>query len=154
MSDKRERLLVVAGIVVRDGRVMLCQRRPEVHNGLKWEFPGGKLEPGEAPEAALARELREELDIEAAVGPVCDVVLHRYPDRDVLLLFYPCRIRGGTPRTVDCNAVAWASPEGLPGYDLAAADRAFVDRGRWRDLCFPGGCDTLSPIQDESRDAT
>ena len=54
-------LIVSAGVVVRDSRVMICRRRPEVHNGLKWEFPGGKLEPGESPEAALARELTEGL---------------------------------------------------------------------------------------------
>ena len=83
MSDKRERLLVVAGVVVRGDRIMLCQRRPEVHNGLKWEFPGGKLEPGESPEAALRRELREELSIDVRVGRIVDAVYHRYPDRDV-----------------------------------------------------------------------
>ena len=54
-------LVVVAAVVESGGRVMLCQRLPEAHNGLKWEFPGGKLEPGETPEAALARELEEEL---------------------------------------------------------------------------------------------
>ena len=147
-------LTVTAAVIVRDGRILLCQRRPEVHNGLKWEFPGGKLEPGETPEAALARELKEELDIDAAVGPICDAVLHRYPDRDVLLLFYPCRILGGVLRTVDCNAVEWVAPETLPGYDLAAADRTFVDRGRWRGLCFSGGCGTLAAIENESGDAT
>ena len=55
-------------------------------------------------------------------------LVHRYPDRDVLLLFYPCRIQSGTPRTVDCNAIAWAPPQALQTYDLADADRAFVER--------------------------
>ena len=88
-------LVVAAAVVEREGRVMLCQRLPNAHNGLKWEFPGGKLEPGESPEAALARELREELDIEVAVGRVRDAVFYRYPDRDVLVLFYGCAIRQG-----------------------------------------------------------
>ena len=128
MSDKRERLLVVAGVVVRDGRVMLCQRRPEVHNGLKWEFPGGKLEPGESPEAALRRELREELSIDVRVGRIIDAVYHRYPDRDVLLLFYMCEIIAGEPVAVDCNAVEWPKIEEVSRYDFAGADRLFVER--------------------------
>ena len=127
-------LTVSAAVVLRDGKIMLCQRRPEVHNGLKWEFPGGKLEPGETPEAALARELREELDIGVEVGRSLGAVLYRYPDRDVLLLFYPCHLLSGEPRTVDCNAVAWASPDALPAFDLAAADRTFVERGAWKRL--------------------
>ena len=61
-------LTVVAAVTEREGRVMICQRRPEVHNGMKWEFPGGKLEPGEGPEAALARELKEELGIDVDIN--------------------------------------------------------------------------------------
>ncbi len=119
---------VCAAVIERDGRVMICQRRPEAHNGLKWEFPGGKLEPGESPEAALKRELSEELAIDVAVGRVMDAVVHRYPDRDVLVLFYRCSILSGEPVTVDCNAVEWARPDDLPRYDFAGADRAFVER--------------------------
>lgn len=124
----RASLVVVAAVVEQEGRVMLCQRRPGVHNALKWEFPGGKPEPGESPEAALARELREELDIGVAVGRVRDAVYFRYPDRDVLLLFYGCTIVSGTPRTRDCNAIAWATPEEMKNYDFAGADAEFVRR--------------------------
>ena len=120
-------LNVVAAVVVREGRIMLCQRRPGVHNGLKWEFPGGKIEPGESPEEALARELREELAVEARVGRIMDAMLHRYPDRDVLLLFYRC-VLDGEPRPRDCRAIDWVAPEALPGYDLAEADRRFSER--------------------------
>ena len=126
--DYNKRLLVVAGVIIKDNRIMLCQRRPEVHNGLKWEFPGGKLEPGESPEQALERELKEELSIEVEVGHVADNVYFRYPDRDVLLMFYMCRIVAGEPRTVDCNAIAWARIEDVPGYDFAGADAVFVRR--------------------------
>ena len=77
MSATRERMLVAAGVVIRENSIMLCQRRPEVHNGLKWEFPGGKLEPGESPEEALRRELREELSIDVRVGHVADAVYYR-----------------------------------------------------------------------------
>ena len=121
-------LVVSAAVVEREGRVMLCQRLPDAHNPLKWEFPGGKLEPGENPEAALARELREELDISVVVGHVRDVVFFRYPDRDVLVLFYGCEIVSGEPATLDCNAIAWAAPEELGQYDFTGADREFVSR--------------------------
>ena len=133
-EDARRPLSVSAGVVMESGKIMLCQRRAEAHNGLKWEFPGGKLEPGETPEAALKRELEEELDIEIQVGDIVDAVLHRYPDRAVLVLFYACAIMSGRPRCVDCNAIAWATPEELSGYDFAGADAAFVERGRWRKL--------------------
>ena len=123
-------LVVAAAVVEREGRVMLCQRRPGAHNALKWEFPGGKLEPGESPEEALARELREELDLRVTVGRIRDAVFYRYPDRDVLVLFYGCRVASGEPRPLDCNAVAWALPDELPGFDFAGADLEFVRRNR------------------------
>ena len=121
-------LIVSAAVVLKGGRVMVCQRRPEAHNGLKWEFPGGKLEAGESPEAALARELQEELSIRVQVGRIADAVYYHYPDREVLVLFYMCRIVSGAPACVDCNAVAWALPEELGRYDFAGADAAFVKR--------------------------
>ena len=121
-------LTVVAAVTEREGRVMLCQRRPGTHNALKWEFPGGKIVPGESPEEALARELREELGIEVDVERIRDAVFYRYPDRDVLVLFYGCRSRAGEPRALDCNAIEWALPERLSGYDFAGADLAYVRR--------------------------
>ena len=127
-------LIVSAGVVIRDNHVMLCQRRPDVHNGLKWEFPGGKLEAGESPEEALRRELREELSIDVKVGHIADAVHYRYPDRDVLVLFYICEIVQGTPRAVDCNAIAWPLIDDVPRYDFAGADRVFVERN----LMAPG----------------
>lgn len=121
-------MLVVAAVTVREDRVMICRRRAGVHNGLKWEFPGGKIEPGESPEAALARELSEELGIEARVGRIEDAVYHRYADRDVLVLFYRCEIASGEPRALDCAEIAWAKFEELKDYDFAGADAAFVER--------------------------
>lgn len=126
-------LIVSAAVIEREGRIMLCQRRPDAHNGLKWEFPGGKLEPGESPEAALRRELREELAVDAQVSRVMDAVFHRYPDRDVLVLFYRCAIPAGEPQPLDCHAIAWAKPDELPEYDLAGADLVFARRN------FPRG---------------
>ena len=121
-------IVVSAGVVKRDGRIMICQRKPEVHNGLKWEFPGGKLEPGESPEAALRRELREELGIDVKVGRVMDVMFHSYGDRDVLILFYPCVIEKGEPACIDCDAVEWVLPGDILKYDFADGDRRFAER--------------------------
>lgn len=121
-------LTVVAGVAERGGRLMICRRRPDARNALKWEFPGGKIEAGESPEAALARELREELAIGVRVGRIIDAVYYRYPWQDVLLLFYRCEIVSGEPAAVDCDAISWAAPEALRGIDFADADRAFVER--------------------------
>jgi len=115
-------IVVAAGIVTRDGKIMLCQRKPDVHQALKWEFPGGKLEPGESPERALERELREELAIETRTGRIFDVRFHSDGGRDILLLFYFSEIVSGEPEPVDCNAVAWTDPSSLTAYDLAPAD--------------------------------
>ena len=125
-------LIVSAGVVTRDNHIMLCQRRPEVHNGLKWEFPGGKLEKGESPEAALKRELREELSIDVEVGRIADAIYYRYPDREVLVLFYRCEIISGAPAAVDCNAIEWPLIDQVSQYDFAGADRAFVERNLMR----------------------
>ena len=98
-------IAVVAGVVRREGRVLLCQRPEGKRFGLLWEFPGGKVEAGESPEAALERELREELDVETRTGRVLDAL--RLDDRDggdLLLLFYESETRarraadGGVPR--------------------------------------------------------
>ena len=122
-------IAVVAGVVRREGRVLLCQRPEGKRFGLLWEFPGGKVEPGESPEAALERELREELAVETRTGRVLDVL--RLDDRnggDLLLLFYESEIAGGEPQTVECRALAWVLPEEAAAYDLAPADSLFLRR--------------------------
>ena len=94
-------IVVAAGLVVRDGRVLISRRPEGRHQGGKWEFPGGKLEVGESPEEALVRELREELGIETKTGRIREVKFYQYPDRDVLLLFYWSRLVSGWPRKID-----------------------------------------------------
>ena len=125
----RDRKLVVAGLIVgRDGRVLVSQRRADQALPLQWEFPGGKVEPGEAPVAALARELAEELGVAVEVGRVWDVLFHPYPEFDLVMLVYACRIIAGEPRAVEVADVAWVAPGELPAWDVLPADRPLVDR--------------------------
>ena len=128
MTEPRKRTLVVAGLIVRDGRVLITQRRADQALPLQWEFPGGKVEPGEAPAAALARELAEEIGVTVEVGRVWDVLFHGYPTFDLVMLVYACRLVDGEPRPVEVAAVAWLPPGELPAWDILPADRPLVDR--------------------------
>ncbi len=121
-------IVVAAGVLLRGDRVLVAQRSEGAHQGLLWEFPGGKLEIGESPETALARELFEELGVKTCSGRVLDAVFHRYPQRDVLVLFYEAALLSGEPRALDCRALHWALPRELPALSLAPADRIFADR--------------------------
>ena len=126
----RTRLLVVAALTVDDaGKILITQRREDQSLPLGWEFPGGKVEPGEAPDAALARELREELGVEARVGRVWDVLFHAYPDKDVYMLVYRCALAAGqTPRAVEVRDLAWVDRGGLRAYAILPADEPLVAR--------------------------
>ncbi|MBA3397683.1 MAG: (deoxy)nucleoside triphosphate pyrophosphohydrolase [Deltaproteobacteria bacterium] len=127
----RARKLVVAGLITGDdGRILITQRRADQALPLQWEFPGGKVEPGEAPTAALARELREELGVTAVVGRIWDVLFHAYPDFDLVMLVYACRlVPGELPRTIEVADLAWVATAELPGsWDILPADRPLVDR--------------------------
>jgi mutator protein MutT len=128
--DARARKLVVAGLVVRDdGRVLISQRRADQALPLQWEFPGGKVEAGESPTAALARELEEELGITVEVGRIWDVVFHAYDAFDLVMLVYRCRLVGDTqPRAVEVADFAWSAPAELSAWDILQADRPLVER--------------------------
>jgi 8-oxo-dGTP diphosphatase len=120
---------IVVAALVRDydGRVLLTQRRADQAMPGKWELPGGKLEPGESPEAALAREVREELGCGCTVGRIDEVIFHRYDAFDLLLLVYACRL-DAPPRPVEVAQLAWVPPAELPDYDVLPADRPLVLR--------------------------
>ena len=118
----RERKLVVAALVREQGRILMSRRRPDQAMPNLWEFLGGKVEPGEHPEAALVRELREELGCGIAVDGIHEVVFHAYPDFDLYMLVYASRIVEGRPRAVDVAQIEWVSPSSLPAMDLLPAD--------------------------------
>jgi 8-oxo-dGTP diphosphatase len=122
-------ILVTAGILSDEGRVLACQRRAGERHGLKWEFPGGKLEPGETPEACLTRELREELGIQAEIGPEVHRTDHTYPNGfTVRLFFFRVPRYAGTPRNLAFERMSWVLPGELPAYDFLDADRPVVER--------------------------
>jgi len=121
-------IVVSAGIVSRDGKIMLCQRKPGDRMALKWEFPGGKLEAGESPQQALERELREELAIETRTGRIFDAHHTAAGDREILVLFFRSELICGEPQTIECNAIHWVDPARLTEYDLAPADMEVAKR--------------------------
>lgn len=126
----RTRTLVVAGLIASaDGRLLITQRRADQNLPLKWEFPGGKVEPGESPEQALARELIEEIGVSTRIDRIWDVLFHAYEAFDLVMLVYHCRVLPGQEiRCLQVNDVAWCRPVELDAYDILAADRPLVER--------------------------
>jgi 8-oxo-dGTP diphosphatase len=122
------RIVVAAAVIIRDGRVLLTRRAEGQHLAGLWEFPGGKLEDGESPEEALVRECQEECGIEVEVAEILEVTHHRYPEKEVLLLFYRCELRGGQVRHLEVADHAWVAPEDLDDYPLPPADEGVVAR--------------------------
>lgn len=123
-------MIVVTAAILTDGeRVLVCQRKAGDRFGLKWEFPGGKVEAGETPPACLRRELAEELGIDAEVGPEVHRTDHRYPNGfTVRLLFFKILRYTGVPKNREFEQFAWARPEELAGFDFLDADREMVGR--------------------------
>jgi len=123
-------VVVAAAVVIRDGRVLLTRRLEGQHLAGMWEFPGGKLEAGESPEEALVRECQEECGIEVEVAEILEVTHHRYPEKEVLLLFYRCELRAGEVRHLQVADHAWVAPRDLDDYPLPPADERVVARIR------------------------
>jgi len=118
---------VAAAIIYRDGRYLITQRMTGDSFGDRWEIPGGKMEPGEALEATVVREIREELGMEVEVVGFYRTARYPYPSRTVDLHLFHCRWLSGEPKTLECQAFAWAKPEELKNYDFPDADAALVE---------------------------
>jgi 8-oxo-dGTP diphosphatase len=123
---------VAVGIIRKDGRVLACQRRADVPYPLKWEFPGGKIESGETASAALERELREELNIGARIGPLLHTQEWTYPgvpDRDgsFKIHYYLVSAPDRNPVNNAFNEIRWVTPDELQGMDILEGNREAVN---------------------------
>jgi len=118
---------VAAALIVRDGEVLIGQRRPDQPMALMWEFPGGKIEAGESPEQALVRELDEELGIRATVGQRVTRIRHNYRHGGAVdLQFFAVHEFAGEIQSRIYHQVRWVKLEDLSGYDFLAADRGLI----------------------------
>jgi 8-oxo-dGTP diphosphatase len=121
--------LVVAAVIERDGMILIGQRRSNDRHGLKWEFPGGKVEAGEGPREGLQRELREELGVEAEIGPEIARYEFQYPKRaPILLIFHSVTRFEGELQSLSFEEIRWETRLRLPGYDFLDGDVDFVRR--------------------------
>ena len=121
-------LVVAAALVDRDGRVLLAERPPGKSMAGLWEFPGGKLQAGEAPEAALVRELREELGIDTATSCLAPLAFasHRYERFHLLMPLYVCRVWQGIARSREGQRLKWVRPAELRNYPMPPADAPLI----------------------------
>lgn len=120
--------VVAAALVDGDGRVLLQQRAPGRQMAGLWEFPGGKVEPGERPEQALVRELAEELGIETEIACIAPATFAsaELGERHLLLLLYICRKWRGEPRPLDASALKWVRPNQMFVLDMPPADTPLI----------------------------
>ena len=123
-----ERLIVVAALIESEGRILACQRRKNDAFGLKWEFPGGKVKQNETPAEALARELKEELGVDAAIGEEIYRTRHRYAElaREIELIFFTASASKSDMRNLAFEEMRWVKPQELVVLDFLPADREFI----------------------------
>jgi 8-oxo-dGTP diphosphatase len=122
---------VVAGLILRgqhpQREVLICQRSPDKPMGLKWEFPGGKVEPGETAEEALARELNEELGIQATIGPELTAIRHTYRNGGAIhIQFFTVEAFTGELTNIVFQDMQWSTLDRLPEFDFLAADLTLI----------------------------
>jgi len=122
---------VVAGVIRRaDGQLLITQRMADDTLGGYWEFPGGKVDPGEELKAALFRELKEEIGVETEIGDEIHRIVHPYPDRDVRLYFFDARILTGEPQKLEVADLRWIATADLLNYQFPEADRPLLNQLR------------------------
>jgi 8-oxo-dGTP diphosphatase len=138
-------LIVVAALIEHQGKLLVCQRKRGHSFELMWEFPGGKKEPGETPQAALTRELREELGVDARIGVELHRAHHQYPKmREALeLIFFSAGAERSKIRNLVFEQIQWREPESLLELNFLPADRELIEELARRTLRLPAdGCGT------------
>ena len=123
---------VVAALIWKDNKFMICQRPAHKARGLLWEFVGGKVEPGETKEQALIRECKEELDVLLSVGDVFMDVVHEYPDLTVHLTLFNATIANGEPQKLEHNDIKWIAPSEIPNFEFCPADEDILVKLKMR----------------------
>ena len=119
---------VVAALIWKENKFMICQRPAHKARGLLWEFVGGKVEPGETKEQALIRECKEELNVLLSVGDVFMDVVHEYPDITVHLTLFNATISDGKPHKLEHNDIKWITPSEIPNYEFCPADEEILEK--------------------------
>lgn len=120
--------IVGVGVVEKDGKVLITQRKYDDHLGGVWEFPGGKKRPEENDQSCVERELSEELGITVKAGAHLETIRYAYPDRRLELRFYSCSLVGGEPKPLEVQDFRWVNPGELIYYQFPKADRDLVER--------------------------
>ncbi|BBO93235.1 (deoxy)nucleoside triphosphate pyrophosphohydrolase [Desulfosarcina ovata] len=123
----RDIIKVTAAILEKNGQIIIAQRKSGDHLSGLWEFPGGKIEPGESPEACLARELNEEFNIEVTIGDFLGSNVHHYDHISIELMAYRASWVSGTISMNDHKAYRWVTVDQLTEYEFTSADVPFVD---------------------------
>jgi 8-oxo-dGTP diphosphatase len=119
---------VVAALIWKGDKFMICQRPAHKARGLLWELVGGKVEPGETKENAIIRECKEELNIVLSVGNAFTDVIHEYPDLTVHLTLFNATIAEGEPQKLEHNDIQWIAPSEISNYDFCPADKVILSK--------------------------
>jgi mutator protein MutT len=127
-AGPRQVIDVSAALIFHEGQLLITQRQADSHLGGLWEFPGGKREPNETFEQCLAREIREELGMEIAVGKLFEEVTHAYETKTVHLKFFLCKWTGGELEALGCAAFQWIRKDELTEYKFPAADARLLEK--------------------------
>lgn len=119
---------VVAALIWKENRFMICQRPANKTRAFQWEFVGGKAEKGETRQQALIRECMEELDITVSVGDIFMEVDHQYPDINVHLTLFHAEIAGGEPKMLEHNDIRWITPDEIGQFTFCPADKDILEK--------------------------
>lgn len=125
---KKETIAVACGLILQNGYVLVAHRAKEKQHGGLWEFPGGKLKPGENGKDAIIRELKEELGVDVEVVKTLDTIYYEYPDFFIELVPLVCQIVAGTPKNVEHTAIKWCEHKELQNLRFTPADRLIVSK--------------------------